>query len=78
MITPRTLVVTQRVRLWIEDHQAAAAKYTNLPFVLGPSGVFDLHELAAEMYAQGFHDGACVGREQARSEMCATTPEEDQ
>ncbi|MCI2959534.1 hypothetical protein MN032_17755 [Agromyces atrinae] len=48
--------VARQVESYVYDQHAAAAKFTNAP-LLGQSGVYDLHSLAARIYQRGFNDG---------------------
>lgn len=51
--------VAQLVEQYASDQHRTAVQYSNRE-VLDESGVFDLHTLAARVYALGFNEGAAV------------------
>ena len=54
-----TFAVAQLVEQYASDQHRAAAKHTNRE-LLDESGVYDLHALAAKVYALGFNEGTSV------------------
>lgn len=56
-------VIADIVEAFVNDEHDQDRKYTNRT-PLDESGVWTLHQLAAEIYAQGFHDG--IRTEEAR------------
>ena len=53
------LVIAQMVEQYATDQHSEADKYSNRE-LLDESGIFDLHTLAARIYALGFNEGAAV------------------
>ncbi|MCI2958224.1 hypothetical protein MN032_10995 [Agromyces atrinae] len=53
--------VAQVVEGYVDRQHSQAAKYSNAP-LLGPSGVYELHTLAAQIYQLGFNEGARAER----------------
>jgi hypothetical protein len=51
--------VAQLVETYATDQHREVAKYTNRE-LLDESGIYDLHTLAARIYALGFNEGAAV------------------
>jgi hypothetical protein len=51
--------VAQMVEQYASDQHRDATKYTNRE-LLDESGIYDLHTLAAKIYALGYNDGMAV------------------
>lgn len=49
--------IAMEVERYVDDQHDRASKFSNAP-LLGESGVYDLHSLAARIYQSGFNDGA--------------------
>jgi hypothetical protein len=59
-----TQLVTE-IGMYVDDQFNRAAKYDNAE-VLDDSGVYDLHTLAARIYAEGWQDGERAEGERQR------------
>lgn len=60
-----TRAVAQEVEMFIDKEIEQVAKYENRQH-MDESATFSLHQLAAQIYAMGWRDGAAVGADNER------------